>query len=542
MPRWLRAAPPLALGALLLGVAWAVITPWTLRNGLMDGYQNEFLHVGNMLDLWEAWTERDRHTLSYLLRENYWPPLFYLAPWPLFATLGPGHQAMVWTNLGHLAVLLWAVYQLGRTLRDRETGLLAMALVWVLPSVFGNLVRVEPNVAVCAWVTVGALCLVRSRGFTVRRWSVGFGAASAAGLLMDRISLALFLGLPALIEVGAALRSRDRVPRLRNLAVATGALLVLSGWWHLEFVQHHLGELTSQGGVGEIDSAGVQTEARDPWALTSLLYYPAVLLDEQAGLGPGALLAVAFVLSLGGLADRRRALIWTVLGSLLLFTVIQKKQVYYTIPLLGVLAVLGAERLRAWRVLGPVVAGAVLLAGVHQLGWLMWGTGLPLPPRVAQVVGGPALPAAWVDRRFTQARPPNRLALPVDELAAALPAGDLVVFSDDHQWFETYLVLQLRERRPASEIRGLISNPHGTYEWFRTASAFVTVTSAPGEVFPSARTLQEALVQRDYVLEELPPVVDVITAGAAELDLAQSWSLSHGPTLRVFRPSDPRGP
>lgn len=539
MPRWLRAQVPALVGALLVVLAAAVVTPWTLRNGLMDGYQNEYLHVGNILDLWQAWGAGDLHALSYLLRENYWPPLFYLSPWPVFAVVGPGHLAMVWTNLLHLGVLLWAVYQLGLTLRDRQTGLLAMGLVWVLPSVFGNLVRVEPNVAVCAWVTVGALCLVRSRGFSDRWWSVAFGAACALGLLMDRLSLALFLGLPALVEVAAALRAQDRGRRVRNLAVATVALLALSGWWHWEFVQHHLAELTSQGGVGEIDSAGVQTETRNPWALTSLLYYPAILLDEQAGLVPGLWLLVALGLSLGGLRDRRRVLLVVVLGALALFTVIQKKQVYYTIPLLGCLAVLGADRLRAWPRLGPVLAAAVLVSGVHQLGTRLWGTGLPLPVPVARVLGEPALPAAWADRRFTQARQPHQLSLPVDALIDALPPGDLVVFSDDHAWFETYLVLQLRERRPGDDIRGLISNPHGTYEWFRTTAAFVTVTSAPREVYPSAATLAAALEQRDYVLDELPPVIDVIEAGGAELDLVASWPLAHGPTLRVFAPGRP---
>lgn len=539
MSRWLRAAAPLLLGAGLVALAGWVVTAWTLRNGLMDGYQNEFLHVGNALDLWQAWGDRDAHTLSYLLRENYWPPFFYLAPWPLFATVGAGHHAMILTNLGHLAVLLAAVYQLGLTLGDRRTGLLAMALVWVLPSVFGNLVRFEPNVAVLAWVTVGALCLVRCRGFSDRRWSVAFGAACAVGLLMDRISLALFLGLPAVVEGLRGLAGPGRGGRLRNLALATAALLVLSGWWHWEFVQHHLAELTSQGGVGEIDSTGSQTEARDPWSLRSLLYYPAILLDEQAGLVPGAWLLIALGLSLGGLKDRRRVPLLVVLGGLALFTLVQKKQVYYTIPLLGCLAVLGAERLRRWPRRGGVLAVAVLALGVHQLGRQLWGTGLPLPEPVATRLGEPALPEGLRDRRFTQARQPNRLGLPLDALLRALPPGDLVVFSDDHAWFETYLVLQLRERRPGDEIRGLISNPTGTYEWFRSSAAFVSVTAAPGEVFPSADTLDAALVQRDYVLSELPPVVDVIQAGAAELDLAASWTLAHGPTLRVFVPAVP---
>jgi len=516
-------------------VGW-IATVWVGRNGLMDGYQNEYLHVGNALDLWQAWGDRDRHLLSYLLRENYWPPGFYVAPWPVFAVFGAGHLQMVWTNVLHLAVLLYAVYHLGLALRDRATGLVAMGLVVLLPSIVGNALRYEPNVAACAWVSLATLCLVRSRSFADRRWSVAFGLACAVGLLMDRISLALFLGLPTVVEIGVALRGADRRRRLGHLALATVALVVVSGWWHAEFVQHHLAELTSQGGVGEIDSTGEQTEIRDPWALRTVLYYPAVLLDEQAGLVPGAALLVALVLALPGLRDRRRIPLLVVLSGLALFTVIQKKQAFYTIPLLGCLVVLGAERLGAARRLGPLLGILVFAAGIHQLGWRLWGQGLPLPEPAASALGDPALPAAWADRRFTQVRPPNRLDLPVDDMLAALPEGDLVVFSDDHAWFETYLVLQLRERRPGDRIRGLISDPHGTYEWFRAASAFVVVSGAEREVYPTRATMASALERRDYALADLPPVLDVIADAGGRLDLTASWTLVHGPTLRVFEP------
>ena len=155
------------------------------------------------------------------------------------------------------------------------------------------------------------------------------------------------------------------------------------------------------------------------------------------------------------------------------------------------------------------------------------------------MIGGPALPLAWADRRFSQARRPVGLNLPMDALLEELPAGDLVVFSDDHAWFETYLVLQLRERRPGDRVRGLLTNPMGTYEWFRTAAAFVVVSSSRAEIYPTGRSLRTALQQRNYVLDELPPVVEVIEAGASLYDLQASWSLSHGPTLRVFVPVRP---
>ena len=92
--------------AVALGLAWAQVDLWTAQNGLPDGHQNEFLHVGNALDLWGAWVDRDAWHLRYYLSTNYWPPGFYLWPWPWMMALGAGHRAMVLANIGHLAVCL----------------------------------------------------------------------------------------------------------------------------------------------------------------------------------------------------------------------------------------------------------------------------------------------------------------------------------------------------------------------------------------------------------------------------------------------------
>ena len=86
----------------MLVLIWMILSAltwrWTAINTLMDGYQNEYLHVGNALDLWEAWRARDSYNLGYLLSSNYWPPLFYLWPSLLFALFGVSYMAMVLSN------------------------------------------------------------------------------------------------------------------------------------------------------------------------------------------------------------------------------------------------------------------------------------------------------------------------------------------------------------------------------------------------------------------------------------------------------------
>jgi len=536
-----RAAPWLALAAIAAWLGGGAAT-WSARNVLMDGYQNEYLHVGNTLDLWAAWEAGDRWQLGYLLGTNYWPPGFYLWPAPLFALGEASYRWMVFANIGHLVLLLWACFRLGEALRDREAGLTAAALVAVYPSIAGNMVRFEPNVALTAWVTVGALALVRSRAFADRRWSLLFALACAAGLMMDRLSLALFLALPAAVVGLGGLRRRGPAEpgaraRLVNALLALGLLVALVGWWHWNFALLHRAEILSQVGVGEIDATQAWTEQRSLSTLGTWIFYPAVLLDEQAGLVPGALgmaaLAATIAAARRGRLNTVPALV--VLSSVGLFTIIQKKQIYYSIPMLGCLAVITAERLRALGGAGRLVAAATILVGVHQVDLQMWGRGLPLPAPVDRWLGAPSLPGAWVDRRYPQARQPRDLPMPVGALAAATcREGSIAAFSDDHTWYEGFLVLGLRERAHGRRVRGLISDPHGTYEWFRTAGTFVYVSTDPAAAWPTVRAMEATLEQHNYTLSELPPVVELIRELSPRWREVGRWPLPHGGVAVVF--------
>ena len=319
----------LVVGCVLVAVSASMLLNWHALNGRMDGLQNEYLHVGNALDFWSAWQARDTYHLGHFLETYPWPPGFYAWPWPVFALLGGSHKSMVLANLGHLALILWATYQLGRDLVDRRGGMLAMLLVSLYPSIAGNLVRFEPNLATAAWVTLSALCLMRSRGFADRRWSVALGAALGVGLLMDRLTVGLFLAVPVLLEWGLGLRSTQPLRRLKNSLLAAGLVLLVAGPWYWGFFLHHLPELLEQVLLGEVDSTGALTERRAPLAPTTLLFYVTTLIDGQAGLVPGvaALLGLGAWLVRKGDGDRVPGVL--VFSAWVMFTMIQKKQVLY---------------------------------------------------------------------------------------------------------------------------------------------------------------------------------------------------------------------
>jgi hypothetical protein len=485
----------LLLGGLILLAAACLTLNWHAANGLMNGTQNEVWHVLNAVNLWDAtpWVGKDDTSLSYFLWTNYWPPGFYVFAWPVMGLFGATHQSLVLSNLGHLAILLWAVYRLGETVRGPRAGWMAMCLVVLYPSITGNLVRFEPSIALAAWVSVGALALIRSRGFSDRHWSLVFAGASAAGLMMDRLSYAFFLGIPAIVELWRGLRSGQVEIRLKHAGAALLLLLILCGYWHWHFVVQHLSEVLEQGGAGNIDSAGSFTEVRPAFALRTLLFYPAVLLDDQAGLLPGIAGLVALISWLFRPLGKDRVLASVLLSSLLVFTLIQKKQIYYTLPMLGCLAVLTSAWLVDRKRLGKLVFAVLCLAGLHQIGLRMLERPLLMPSGLSRLVGTPMLPAAWVDRDYPQARAPMWLDLPADEIVAALPEGEILLFSEDPVWTETYAVLHFRERMPTRRVWQVIGNPQRAFEILHQTTAFVTLSMNQVQSWPSAAQIDAAL-------------------------------------------------
>ena len=537
--RNLRRHVVVVLAAVLLCLIFCLVHSWHNSNGLMDGRQNEIWHVGNSLDLWGAFQARDTWHLDYFFWGNYWPPGFYVWPWVVFAFLGATHWAMIVSNFGHLAVLLWGVYSLGAEASGRRAGIVSMLFVVCYPGIVGNMVRYEPSVAVAAWVTVAAVALVRSHGYLIRRWSLLFALACAVGLMMDRLSLALFIALPALIEWMVGIRVGQHRRRNTNIVIALALLLVLVGYWHWEFVNLHWQEIASQG-AGEIDSHGDYTELRDPSSLFSLLFVFGVLLDGQAGLVLGAmgLIALGYTLfNLSPVSNNKRGrqaglrvAVSVVATSFVIFSVIQKKQVYYTLPMLGCLAVVTAEFVCRFR-LYKVVVCCLILSGVHQIGYRMFGTGLPLPAIVGEALGGHSITGAFGDGRYPQAHEPQHLALPIDAVADRLPAGDVITFSDNPTWFEGYVTLQLRERMVGHQIRGIVGDPTGSWEWFRTVSSFVVVRSGASMDWPSTIEIDTALELQGYDLTDVPNVGELIGGDTPErrrFEVLESWEWSGG--------------
>lgn len=572
-----KGLPVLVLMVLLGAQAWG-LTVWLQAHVLPNGYQNEIFHLGNALDLFSALRQHDLRLVHDLLFTQYWPPLHYLSAFP-FLSFGIERDHFVYSNLFFLLLLLYTVYRLGSRLESRGAGVLAAVLVSLFPAIYGNLRHFEPNVPLTALVSLSLWWLLLSHRFAHRRYSVLFGLAVGLTMMVDRISGAFFVVLPAGLELLIALsqerwsvRTRALSPRARQLLLHLGLAVLMSlvvcGYFYFNFFRLYTEEILPQAVAGEILSTGEQSEFRAPFALTTLLFYPNTLLDGQVGFGLGLLMLPGLVMSLFR-SDRRLRLLWIwLLTPLMLFTIIQKKQLYYTIPILPAFALLSSIGMVRWlegrlrlgrvgeglslRLPGLLSIAGVLLIGCHQYALTSFNRPI-LPERVMLPVGRPVLldlswlggrspfPVEWVSPRYPQSWPPVRDDLRVPEILAGLqdvrgtlPAFRVETFSEDSFFFEGYLTFFIRCAHPDAIVNGLIQNPQGFYENLRLMDAFVYITNGR-RTFPTPESIQSLVVSRGQMKDfEGLPITSVLLGAESRLELKSTLPLGNGATAYVY--------
>ena len=485
---------------------------WTTHNPLPDGYQNEYLHVGNAYDLYEAVITLDWWHIRWYAYTSYWPWGFYAVPLLGLLPFGKGIEVLILSNLLYLLALIWAMQRLGTAFQRPA----ALGLLLLSPAVFGAMTRFEPNFANVALMAVGLLCLIESKDFQHRGWTIGWGVALGIGLMLDRLTLLFFL-LPPVIPIVWKYRSLRLVRR--NTLWGFGVAFILTIAYYREFFLRHSQELISQAPVGEIDAAGTLVESVNP---VPWLYYLLSLFDNQQGYVIALLSLVGLVMSLRTRGPKEQILLWSILPGVTFFTFIAKKQVYYTFPILVPLSLMAA-RFGRWSWLG-VVGGFVLWL---QQGWGILPTSVPL---------NPPMPDRIVEPRYLLARPPTMHSYSIEQMMSHIDGQpkEVIVFSEDQGWYEGFVVLQFREYLNG-HIRGVTADPTGIWEFKDQAEYLIWVRpTASTDVFPQGGRITAELLSDHYTLDELPDLSTAIPTMSTEFTLLDTWQSQEDSQISIF--------
>lgn len=305
--------------------------------------------------------------------ETFYPPVVFCTAGLLYTVLPATPVTAQLVILAALGTGMAAVFALARHLSGPTTGLLAAFLFGTAPFVVYSTLNFQLDLPLAAMVAVALLALVRSDDFGHPAWSLAFGAVCGLALLI-KPPFPVYLAAPVAWTAGRALRQPDRRRRLGWLAAALAVSLLIALPWY----GPRLLSIPAQILGRSFDSAA--REGQPPtFTSESLTFYPRVFLSQM-----GWLAAPAFAWGLWALRSRPdvRMVLWlAALSPVLVFTLIQNKNLRYTLPALAAAAVIAALGVRDLAPAARRVAtgGLVVLGGLQVT---MTAFAVPMPPTI----------------------------------------------------------------------------------------------------------------------------------------------------------------
>ena len=200
---------------------------------------DSFLYFANFFQLRTGLELGGLHAaLAFLRALNSHYSFLSLYPPVLFSLLfDQAYLAGRAGNVLYFVVLLASVYKLGLLCHGRRAGLLAAALVSLMPAVHGGWHNLGVDFPALCLTPLAILLLLRSRGFTNLRASLAFGAVAGATILL-KAQCVFFLVPPAayMLAVPIITRLRGRGPTpwgvlARAAACVATVLAVTAVWW-----------------------------------------------------------------------------------------------------------------------------------------------------------------------------------------------------------------------------------------------------------------------------------------------------------------------
>ena len=349
------------LGALVAAIA--VLNVWWRTLETRAPHWDMAHHLSNSLVYLHGFSLTD--PLPFLNGYLFYPPLVYWVSDVFYAV--SGSEAM-WvaalSNVVWLAILVFATYGIGRRLWNARVGWLSVVFVVTAPMIVSSSKDYMLDVPLTAVAALSLYLLMRADGFTIRRFSLLFGAACGCGLLV-KWSLPLVLALPLVHASALALaaaRQRLGFDRLLNLAGAAALAFAIAGTWYVHNLYKVLGSVAQYNGPEAVVQGNPPTRS-----LASALWYSWNLLNTQLYLLPFlfASVGILFCFRKRELATRNLYPILMVVGTYVTFTLLRHKDPRYTLPMLPALAVVATSwleyvsaRVRAWSAAVFVTYGA----------------------------------------------------------------------------------------------------------------------------------------------------------------------------------------
>jgi hypothetical protein len=370
------ARPRLCL-ALLFAVLCSVTAVWVL----IDGRPPEWDHANHLERAVDCYRRlrllSDSGVREILEASSFYPPVVTCTAGALYLLFPIAPLTAQAVMMGSLGVALACLYGLGHRLADSGTGLWAAFFFATAPFVVFSLTNFQLDLPLAAMVALALYALTRTADFSEPRWALALGLVMGVGML-TKPPFAVYVAPPLAWGLWRAARALEPRRRLGWALASVALAMVLALPWY----GPRLFGLPMQI-VSRSFKQAAEQQNPEPLTSASLLYYPRTF-PTQLGLLAGALL----LLGLWALRRNRRArsFLWiAILVPFAVFSLIQNKNLRYTLPILPAAALVAAVGLQSLPItVRRWIGTAALILGALHVSMTLFL--VPTPPTLPGMI------------------------------------------------------------------------------------------------------------------------------------------------------------
>lgn len=358
---------------------------------------------------------------------NYYPPGLHLSLSPLFAFFNESFDTACFVNIFFLGILLLSIYEIGKTLFNREVGLYSALIISFIPMLIIMQRDFLLDFGLVSIMALSLCLLLKTDNFHNLNYSLAFGAVVGFALLIKWTAI-IFIFIPLLWVIWQnskeekecaycnkhiknkkkrittnfyhfcsekhkqAFKEEGKFPLAteHNLILSLLFFVFSAGWWYIpNFNDVADNLLFGQRYAGLVEG--------DPTGLLGFWYYIEAI-SIQACLFISLLILVGIVFFFTKVEKNKKILVGTsILFPFLIFSTIANKDVRYTVPLLifFVLTVgfmLSSLKRKQVKIL---VISAILIVGIVQTSTVTFGYPSFSTPNYVYPVSNPPKEEDW---------------------------------------------------------------------------------------------------------------------------------------------------
>ncbi|MDP8254331.1 MAG: glycosyltransferase family 39 protein [Candidatus Alcyoniella australis] len=322
----------------LLGVSnWIFISYKSAPRGVdeLDVWSGTLIYITQGYGLAGLFTAQPQDFMNM-------PPLLPWAGWIARELAGPSYAAMALVVTLFQALLLLAVFNIGRRLAGDVEGLLAACVVACSPIVMPFARTFMTNVPALAMAACVIWSLLYSERFTRRGSGVLVGVVLGLALLSERGTPPLLLSVPllyyALLSLYSVRRRRRALLRVLGRGLCAVAIaLALSALYLRQYLRQNLDHISELASDDFFPSVGSWLDA-----LPEPLFYPVALFTHQLSYAWGLLLLIALPFFLRRLEGERGLILLVMVWPMAIMSTFATKYFDFDLgTLIGAALVLG---------------------------------------------------------------------------------------------------------------------------------------------------------------------------------------------------------